>query len=119
MHPKAENRPSFTIGISTTSYRFAYQSFGVFSDISSQGFTPRFHSPKNVPMVGIDDIHKHIIGMLQQVIKYCKNMYVVLLEMLGQKLANQQVEQKRTHVQNYWTCKNTNSKIEARGPRMK
>jgi hypothetical protein len=46
-------------------------------------------------------------------------MYVVLLEMLGQKLANQQVEQKRTHVQNYWTCKNTNSKIEARGPRMK
>lgn len=28
-------------------------------------------------------------------------MYVVLLEMLGQKLANQQVEQERTHVQNY------------------
>jgi hypothetical protein len=39
--------------------------------------------------------------MLQHVIKYCKNMYVVLLEMLGLKLVNQQVEQERTHVQNY------------------
>lgn len=46
-------------------------------------------------------------------------MYVVLLEMLGLKLANQQVEQERTHVQNYWTCKIVNSNIETRGPRMK
>ncbi len=62
-------------------YRFAYQSFGVFFDISSQGFTPRFHSLRDIQMGGVDDLHKHAIGMLQHVIKYCKNMYVVLLEM--------------------------------------
>jgi hypothetical protein len=53
----------------------------VFFDISSQGFTPRFHSLRDIQMGGVDDLHKHAIGMLQHVIKYCKNMYVVLLEM--------------------------------------
>lgn len=73
----------------------------MFSNINSQGFTPRFHSARDVPMGVIDNLHKHVIDMLQHVIKYCKNMYVVLLEMLGLKLVNQQVEQERTHVQNY------------------
>jgi UTP-glucose-1-phosphate uridylyltransferase len=51
-------------------------------------------------MVGRVDPRKQALGMFQQVAKYNKNMFVVLLEMSRLNLVNQHVVKERMQVQN-------------------
>jgi len=57
-------------------------------NINSQGATLSFHMPSDVSMGGGEDLHKQAMGMFKHVVKYNKNMFVVLLETSRLKLIN-------------------------------